>query len=162
MGGSQGRKPRAFPVLCFRLTFKIYLFKMLIIMSDISCATESIVAAEGETFFVRTLLTAKEGWLKAEQRWAAGSSRGDWGRTHLVHSYEGGEGGLQQNKPALHTGTVVNMSTWTQLAPSPVIYYKLLLPSLRQFWFLSSQAAAHSIDSFSPLCKVLSLFCMTS
>lgn len=30
-------------------------------MSDISCATESIVAAEGETFFVRTLLTAKEG-----------------------------------------------------------------------------------------------------
>lgn len=37
-------------------------------MCDISYVTKWIVAAEGETFFLTTFLTAKEGWLKAESR----------------------------------------------------------------------------------------------
>lgn len=68
-------KPWAFPVLCFRLTFKTYCFKMLIVMSDISCVTKWIVTAEGETFFLTISLPAKEGWLKMEQRWGGGSDR---------------------------------------------------------------------------------------
>lgn len=90
------RKPWAFPVLCFRLTFKIYCFKMLIIMSDISPVTKWVVTAEGETFFLITFLTAKEGWLKTEQRWGDGSSRRAIRANMLqsVHSYEGGEEGL--------------------------------------------------------------------
>lgn len=60
-------KPGAFPILCFTLTFKVSPFKMLIILSDISCVTEPVVAAEGEKLFSTTFLRAKEGRAKAEQ-----------------------------------------------------------------------------------------------
>lgn len=65
-------KPGAFPILCFTLTFKVSPFKMLIILSDISCVTEPVVAAEGEKLFSTTFLRAKEGRAKAEQGWAGG------------------------------------------------------------------------------------------
>lgn len=95
-------KPWAFPVLCFRLTFKTYCFKMLIVMSDISCVTKWIVTAEGETFFLTISLPAKEGWLKMEQRWGGGSDRRAIRANVLqsVHSYAGGDEGLPQNTPA--------------------------------------------------------------
>lgn len=101
-------KPRAFPVFCFRLTFKIYCFKMLIILSDISCVTKWIVTAEGETFFLTTFLTGREGWLKPAQRWGDGSSRRAVRANTLqpTHPDQGGDEGLQRNNPAqLHTKT---------------------------------------------------------
>lgn len=85
-------KPWAFPVLCFRLTFKIYCFKMLIIMSDISCVTKWVAAAEGETFFLTIFLIAKAGWLEVEQRWADGSSRGA-GRANTFSAFLWGRWG---------------------------------------------------------------------
>lgn len=102
-------KPRAFPVFCSRLTFKIYCFKMLIILSDISCVTKWIVTAEGETFFLTTFLTVREGWAKPAPRRGDGSSSRRAARAHTLqsaHRDRGGDEGLQRNKPAqFHTKT---------------------------------------------------------
>lgn len=68
-GGRGEREPWALPVLCFTLTFKIYCFKMLIILSDISCVTQRIVTAEGEAFFLPRLSPQPGGW--------AGGGRGE-------------------------------------------------------------------------------------
>lgn len=116
-------KPRAFPVFCFRLTFKIYCFKMLIILSDISCVTKWIVTAEGETFFLTTFLTVREGWAKPARRRGDGSSRRA-ARAHTLqptHRDRGGDEGLQSNKPArFHTKTFYRIThNWSSGTSQP-------------------------------------------